>query len=355
MMRLKTRTENKKRGRQKISSKKSSQVWLLLRSAVILALLSTELLAARLSIIDVAGTPHYDLATAGKALGMQAVWTKTGQKVELRSKWTTLKFEVDARDFVLNNRKIYLGRPLTIHKGRPLITQKDFLLTIRPILAPQTLARKPVLRRVVIDAGHGGRDFGAQNTSQSLREKDLTLDVAFRLKRILESDGFQVFLTRKNDTYIPLDQRGDFANRMHADLFISIHFNSVAKVDVRGLETYLLPQPWTASTSRSALEPMDKQTYPGNKDDGWNSLVGFYVHKTLVERLAVVDRGLKRSRFKVLKNLGCPGMLVELGFISHKNTAQLLRQSQYREKLAISLAKGIQLYRATQKRLGGKA
>ena len=100
---------------------------------------------------------------------------------------------------------------------------------------------------------------------------------------------------------------------------------------------------------------MDKQTYPGNKDDGWNSLVGFYVHKTLVERLAVVDRGLKRSRFKVLKNLGCPGMLVELGFISHKNTAQLLRQSQYREKLAISLAKGIQLYRATQKRLGGKA
>ena len=94
MMRLKTRTENKKRSRQKISSKKSSQVWLLLRSAWF-GIIGTELLAARLSIVDVAGTPHYDLA--GKALGMQAVWTKTGQKVELRSKWTTLKFEVDAK------------------------------------------------------------------------------------------------------------------------------------------------------------------------------------------------------------------------------------------------------------------
>lgn len=320
-----------------------------------LLLFSLQLPAATLPTLNIAGTPHYDLATAGRTLGMQAVWTEKGKKVELRSKWTALKFEVDARHFQLNNRKVYLGRPLAIHQGRPQISQKDFLLTIRPILAPHTLEKKPVLQRIVIDAGHGGRDFGAQNQEQKLREKDLALDVSLRVKRILEASGFQVFLTRKNDTYLPLDQRGDFANRMRADLFISIHFNSVVKADVHGLETYLLPQPWTASTSRSQLESIDKKSYPGNQDDGWNSLVGFYVHKTLVERLGVIDRGLKRSRFKVLKNLQCPGMLVELGFLSHTKTAGLLRQSEYREKLATSLSKGIQLYRATQKRLKGKA
>jgi N-acetylmuramoyl-L-alanine amidase len=312
-------------------------------------------LNAALTTTTLGGVPHYDLATVGVNLGMKAVWTKTQQKIELRSKWTTLKFEVDARYCELNNRKIYMGRPLSLYKKRPYITQKDYLLTIRPILAPQTLEKKQILRRIVLDAGHGGRDVGAQNTDRKLREKDLALDVALRLRQKLQADGFQVFLTRKSDSYIPLDQRAEFANRMNADLFISIHFNSVRKPSVLGLETYLLPQPWTSSSSRLSLQEMDKQSYPGNSNDGWNSLVGFFVHKTLVEKMVVVDRGLKRSRFKVLKNLKCPGMLVELGFISHPETARRLETTQYRDQLASALAQGIQLYRKTQKRLGGRA
>ncbi len=312
-------------------------------------------LNAALKTTTLGGVPHYDLAAVGVNLGMKAVWTKTQQKVELRSKWTTLKFEVDTRYCELNNRKIYMGRPLSLYKKRPYITQKDYLLTIRPILAPQTLEKKQILRRIVLDAGHGGRDVGAQNTGRKLREKDLALDVALRLQKKLQTDGFQVFLTRKSDRYIPLDQRAEFANRMNADLFISIHFNSVDKPSVLGLETYLLPQPWTSSSSRLKLQEMDKQSYPGNSNDGWNSLVGFFVHKTLVEKMVVVDRGLKRSRFKVLKNLQCPGMLVELGFISHPETARRLETIQYRDQLASALAQGIKLYRKTQKRLGGRA
>ncbi|MBT6956876.1 MAG: hypothetical protein HN996_00495, partial [Opitutae bacterium] len=87
---------------------------------------------------------------------MKAVWTKSQKNVELRSKWTTLKFEVDTRYCELNNRKIYMGRPLALYKQRPYISQKDYLLTIRPILAPQTLKKKNILRRIVLDAGHGG-------------------------------------------------------------------------------------------------------------------------------------------------------------------------------------------------------
>ena len=311
-------------------------------------------LCATLKTTTLGGVPHYDLATVGVKLGMKAVWTKSQKNVELRSKWTTLKFEVDTRYCELNNRKIYMGRPLALYKQRPYISQKDYLLTIRPILAPQTLKKKNILRRIVLDPGHGGRDFGAQNIGRKLREKDLALDVALRLQQKLQADGFQVFLTRKSDTYIPLDQRAEFANRMNADLFISIHFNSVDKPSVLGLETYLLPQPWTPSSSRLNLQEMDKQSYPGNSNDGWNSLVGFFVHKTLVEKMVVVDRGLKRSRFKVLKTLKCPGMLVELGFISHPETALRLETIRYRDQLASALAQGIQLYRKTQKRLGGR-
>ena len=104
------------------------------------------LLKAALKTTTLGGVPHYDLAAVGVTLGMKAVWTNTQQKVELRSKWTTLKFEVDTRYCELNNRKIYMGRPLSLYKKRPYITQKDYLLTIRPILAPQTLEKKKILR-----------------------------------------------------------------------------------------------------------------------------------------------------------------------------------------------------------------
>lgn len=318
------------------------------------AFLQGNQLEAGLQITKLAGIAHFDLATVGLALGMKPFWVKPSKVLLLKSKWTTLEFEVEGRDFLLNKRKIYLGHPVRLYKNRPYITEKDYLLTIRPILAPQTLKNKPPVQRIVLDPGHGGKDFGAQNTSSKLKEKDLTLDVTLRLQRILAKQGFQVFLTRKDDKYIPLDQRGELAARVKADLFLSIHFNSVGRPNVSGLETFVLPQPWTPSTSRSKLEGIDKLTYPGNSSDGWNSLAGFYVHRALIDQLGVEDRGLKRSRFKVLKNLTCPGMLVELGFISHPQTASRLKQSAHREMLAKTLLTGIQTYKKTQLRLGGQ-
>jgi N-acetylmuramoyl-L-alanine amidase len=318
------------------------------------SLLQLPSLEASIRSTKLAGIPHFDLATVGQSLGMQSFWTKPSKILQLKSKWTTMEFEVEGRDFLLNRRKIYLGHPVRLHNNRPYITEKDYLLTIRPILAPQTLSKRPLVQKIVLDPGHGGKDFGAQNTTSELREKDLTLDVTLRLSRKLQTEGFQVYLTRKDDKYIPLDQRGELASRVKADLFISIHFNSVGRPNVSGLETFVLPQPWTPSSSRSKLDGADKMTYPGNASDGWNSLAGFYLHRALIDQIGVEDRGLKRSRFRVLKNLTCPGMLVELGFISHPQTAGKLRQSQYRELLAQTLLSGIQTYKKTQLRLGGQ-
>ena len=308
-------------------------------------------LHANLRTQKLVGIPHFDLASVAGNLGMKAFWAEPGKSLLLRSKWTTIQFDVDARDFLLNKRKVYLGHPVRIHGERPFITEKDYELTIRPILAPQTLAPRPVVQTILLDPGHGGRDQGAQNPGLKLLEKDLTLDVSLRLQKLLAAEGIKVYLTRKDDTYIPLDKRGELASKVKADLFISVHFNSVGRPAVSGLETFVLPQPWTPSSTRSKLEAMDKQSYPGNKSDGWNSLAGFYIHRTLIEKLGVEDRGLKRSRFKVLKNLTCPGMLVELGFISHPATAQKLRTSAHRNVLAQSLLQGVQSYRKTQHRV----
>ena len=308
-------------------------------------------LSAELKSRTLGGVPYYDLASVGRNLGMRATWTKVSQVIELRSQWTTLRFLVNSRYFELNRRKVYLGKPVILFQGRPFLSQKDYLLTVRPILCPQTLSPKRVAHRIVLDPGHGGKDPGAQNNGVRLREKDLALEVALRLKRQLLSDGYEVFLTRETDVYIPLDQRAEFANRMRADLFVSIHFNSVGKSTVKGVETFLLPHPFTASSSRTRLEAIDKKSYPGNQNDGWNSLAGFYLHKTLVEQLGDVDRGLKRSRLKILKNLKCPGMLVELAFLSHPETARMLQSSTYRNKLAVILANGIRVYGKAQLRL----
>ncbi len=311
-------------------------------------------LQASLKSHKLSGIPHFDLAAVGQNLGMKAYWKEPGKTLQLRSKWTTMEFAVKGRDFLLNQKKVYLGYPVRLHKDRPFITEKDYLLIIRPILAPQTLNKRPLLQRIVLDPGHGGKDFGAQNSGQRLKEKDLTLDVTLRLQKLLQTQGFKVYLTRKDDAYIPLDQRGELTKKVNADLFVSIHFNSVGRPNVSGLETFVLPQPWTPSTSRSQLDGIDKRTYPGNAFDGWNSVAGYYVHRALIEQLGVEDRGLKRSRFKVLKNLACPGMLLELGFISNPSTATKLRDTTHRDLLAKTIHKGILTYRKTQQRIQGQ-
>lgn len=311
-------------------------------------------LEASLKSQKLAGIPHFDLAAVGQNLGMKAYWKEPGKTLQLKSKWTTMEFAVKDRDFLLNQKKVYLGYPVRLHNERPYITEKDYLLTIRPILAPQTLKKRPLLQRIVLDPGHGGKDVGAQNSGQRLREKDLTLDVTLRLQKLLQAEGFKVYLTRKDDAYIPLDQRGELTRQVKADLFVSIHFNSVGRPNVSGLETFVLPQPWTPSTSRSQLDGIDKQTYPGNAFDGWNSLAGYYVHRALIEQLGVEDRGLKRSRFKVLKNLSCPGMLLELGFISNPSTAAKLKATPHRNLLAKTIEQGILTYRKTQQRIEGR-
>ncbi|MDP4879632.1 MAG: N-acetylmuramoyl-L-alanine amidase, partial [Opitutales bacterium] len=110
-------------------------------------------------------------------------------------------------------------------------------------------------------------------------------------------------------------------------------------------ESYALTPQYQASSKYAKPEAHDNIAYTGNKQDAWNTLISYHVQRALVQRLGGPDRGLKRARFLVLKHLDCPGVLVELGFVSHPDTAQKLRTAAFRQTLAQSLFEGIVAYR----------
>ena len=125
----------------------------------------------------------------------------------------------------LGGVRVWLGSGVIADGGRMFIAKRDMDKTVSPILSPQPVSI-PQLRTIVIDPGHGGKDPGKQNLSLGLNEKTMALDVAGRLKSILEVKGYRVVVTRTRDAFIELDDRAAIANKAKADLFVSIHFNA---------------------------------------------------------------------------------------------------------------------------------
>lgn len=295
--------------------------------------------------IQIEGRGYVDLETVASRFGMSGYWLKGYKTYRLKSRWTTIDFGKSSKVLELNRMPVYLGFPAKESQGRLYIAQADYQHVLKPILTPQAFRPRPGLRRIVIDPGHGGKDSGARNEAYAQQEKQLTLDVAHRLKRMLEQVGYEVIMTRKTDVYIPLDQRPAVANRAKADLFLSLHFNAAASSSATGFETFALTPQYQASSKYPRPSSRDNTRYKGNDQDPWNTLAGYQVQRALVQRLGGPDRGLKRARFLVLKHLECPGVLVELGFVSNASTAQKLKSSSHRQTIAQALFEGIVGYR----------
>ena len=301
--------------------------------------------------IQVAGRTYVDLHSVGRYLGMQAYWLQGYKTFRLRSQWSTVDVAKNSRMLWLNRQPIYLGFPTVESEQRLYLAQADFRHVLKPILTPQVFDPRPEVRRIVIDAGHGGKDSGACNHRYGLMEKDLTLDVARRLQSLLQSADFEVVLTRADDVYLSLGQRAKMANRAQADLFISLHFNAAASTAASGFESFALTPQFQASSKYPRPSSRDARRYPGNAQDPWNALITYHLERALVQRLGGPDRGMKRARWAVLKHLECPGVLTELGFLSHAGTAEKLRSSAFRQSLAEALFDGIIAYRQRLQRI----
>lgn len=170
---------------------------------------------------------------------------------------------------------------------------------------------------VVIDAGHGGTDPGAQRGY--VKEKDLTLAIAQKVRDKLVENGVKVVMTRGDDTFIPLPERVSITNNTKPDVFLSVHINSLESTnDIHGIETY-----YQTDMSKALAQQ---------------------VHDSLVTELTAPDRAIRKAKFYVINRAEVPAVLAEVGFISNKAERDKLVSEDYQEKIAGALAKGAILY-----------
>ena len=199
----------------------------------------------------------------------------------------------------------------------------------------------------MLDPGHGGKDDGTHNGRSGLQEKNVALDVAKRVGAQLTAAGYRVVFTRSNDTFVPLPDRPAVATHEKADLFVSIHFNAIDNAAVSGNETYILTPQNQESTDGGGAGSRElvPTLLPGNRLDEWNAVLGYRMHRMLVQQMKSFDRGLKRARFVVLRDLNCPGILVEGGYLSNNVEAGKIATPEWREQLATAIVAGIASYR----------
>jgi N-acetylmuramoyl-L-alanine amidase len=242
---------------------------------------------------------------------------------------------------------------------------------IQPSATPQptrdgqaTLTRALGLKigRIVIDAGHGGHDTGTIGPT-GLMEKDLCLDVALRLGKIVQQrlPGADVVFTRSDDTFVPLEERTRIANEAKADLFISIHANSSHDHAARGVETYYLnlkgsPDAMEVAARENAtsqesvhdLEDLVKKIARSEKIDESREFAAD-IQQSLAKRIqktnkTVKDRGVRRAPFVVLIGADMPSILTEISFLSNPADEQLLKKPEQRQKVAEGLYQGVASY-----------
>jgi N-acetylmuramoyl-L-alanine amidase len=167
---------------------------------------------------------------------------------------------------------------------------------------------------VVIDAGHGGYDRGGI-PGQRVSEKDMTLDVARRLKNVLESSGYRVVMTRNSDVFVPLGTRCAIANSYRNAIFVSVHFNSATRRGASGIETYFY--------SRDSLS------------------LASAIHHYVAGGAPSDNRGVRRRGYFVLRRTNMPAVLVECGFLTNPTEAAYAQNASYRQKLAEAIASGV--------------
>jgi N-acetylmuramoyl-L-alanine amidase len=216
----------------------------------------------------------------------------------------------------------------------------------RPAVYKESKATQPQTSKpfavVVLDPGHGGQDSGAM--CGGVMEKDLTLDVARRVDRLLDFEGVATLMTRLGDTYVSLAERAAFGNRAKDSIFISIHFNEDNKPVASGVETYYAAHQINSGSTFASWLPFFSQPPSNSPKPESQSLAGF-IQEALVARTRSIDRGTQPKQFFVIANVSSPAVLIEGGFITNKDELSKLASEDYRDQLAAAVAEGVLRYR----------
>jgi len=318
------------------------------------------------------GTVYIPLIAVCDSYGLSWEWDPVGKVVVLKKNGVEARLKVESHRIFVNGKIKDLEKPPKFHRNAVVVPVSFVEKTMEKIFkewagpvpqrpgAPKSATRHTI-DTVVIDPGHGGKDPGAVGR-YNLKEKEIVLDIAKRLKRELESVGIKVILTRERDVFIPLGKRADIANRMEADFFISVHANAFRSRRVKGFEAYYLSEATDdsaralAAAENASLEYEEGSFYkPTECIDVWglkldenrreSRELASSICGTVSSRLAVKNRNVKSARFYVLKHARMPAVLVEVGFISNTDDASSLKSPYYRKKLAESIGEGVLRYK----------
>ncbi len=199
--------------------------------------------------------------------------------------------------------------------------------------------------RLILDAGHGGKDSGAMRNG--VQEKDLTLDLAQRVERIARAQGFGTIMTRRSDEWISLGNRAAVANRENDCIFVSIHFDEGGRAAATGVQTFYavrqVDRPALFPTWVPFLQPAMSEAAALDSQ----SLAGF-VQEALVTKTQAFNRGTRAEQFYVVANVRHPAVLIEGGFLTNNDDLTKVTNEQYREQLASAITEGLVRYRETR-------
>src|SRR6516164_9049621 len=222
--------------------------------------------------------------------------------------------------------------------------------------------------RVVVDPGHGGAQEGAISPEGQL-EKTVSLDVARRLKAVLEREGVEVLLTREQDVLLALADRVTFANQAKPDAFVSLHLNSMPtrrlRAKLEGVQTFFLSASASGEDARRVAELENADSAGAGAPEPTDTLafiladlrrteahadsarLAYAIHPRLVAASGGSDHGVQQAPFFVLTGVEAPAVLVEFGFISHPEESKKLGRPEYREQLARAIADGVKAFLET--------
>jgi len=267
----------------------------------------------------------------------------------LKGEGTEFEITPKSREVMINGVKQWLAFPVHVEGAKAFISRLDLAKIIEPRMRPERLQGLHPVRTVVLDPGHGGHDRGA--ISRYGFEKDFALDVALRVRELLEANRYKVVMTRSSDIFIPLEERAAIANRIEDAIFVSIHFNaSDTNALARGFEIFSIAPRGAPATNDGVFSERNLREEPGNAVDLPSTALAGTIYNALLGHIPNVDRGLKHARFAVLRRCTVPAVLVECGFVSNGPESALIGSTAWRKKVAEAIVDGVDNYKGLAER-----
>ena len=327
----------------------------------------TAALPGGLPVFNLNGAAYVPLVSVCDMYGINWEYDTFTRSVVLTKDLHRFNLTVGQKMVLVDGKPDYLSHPVDMYQGTVAIPLKfqerlSGLFAQGPLPPPRPRPGITRIKKVVIDAGHGGNDPGAIGKT-GLKEKNVNLDIAKRLEKLLTDAGVGVVMTRTSDNFISLERRVDVTNNSGADLFVSIHSNANRVRGLNGFEVYYVSGGLN-DTRRGALAAKDCrpayciESMAGDNTDLratlWDMIYTVSRAESVELSRAVchtIDRdmdtkvlGIKGANFYVLKGARMPAVLIEVGFVSNPKEELLLKNTFYRQQIAEAICDGIQEY-----------